>query len=121
MLKTEDIKIKQPPKKVELKQIKLLLECDSVIYEYFNMLPLSNMIIYDEEKKLKEFSKKYNYDCMPNKFYIEATDYKEKCISVIFHCLENVKIIEPTELKNDIIERVKIFTKKNNISFLLIA
>lgn len=115
MLKTEDIKIKQPPKKVELKQIKLLLECDSVIYEYFNMLPLSNMIIYDEEKKLKEFSKKYNYDCMPNKFYIEATDYKEKCISVIFHCLENVKIIEPTELKNDIIERVKIFTKKNNI------
>lgn len=115
MLKTEDIEIKQPPKKIEPKQIKLLLECDSVIYEYFNMLPLSNMIIYDEEKKLKEFSKKYNYDCMPNKFYIEALDYKEKIISVIFHCLENVKIIEPTELKNDIIERVKIFTKKNNI------
>lgn len=115
MLKTEDIKIKQPPKKAEPKQIKLLLECDSVIYEYFNMLPLSNMIIYDEEKKLKEFSKKYNCDFMPNKFYIEALDYKEKIISVIFHCLENVKIIEPIELKNDIIERVKIFTKKNNI------
>lgn len=96
-------------------QIKLFLECDSIIYEYFNMLPLSNMIIYDSEDKQREFMKKYNYDCMPNKFYIEALDFKEKIISVIFHCLENVKIIEPTELNKDIIKRVKTFAKKNNI------
>lgn len=97
------------------KEKKLLLECDSVMYEYFKMLPLSNMIIYDEEEKQKEFMIKYNYDCMPNKFYIEAFDYKEKIISVIFHCIENVKIIEPTSLNEDIAERMKTFAKKNNI------
>lgn len=110
---TIDNKLKKEPKKPE--EIKLILECDSVVYEYFNMLPLSNMVIYDEEEKLKEFSKKYNYDYLPNKFYIEAIDYKEKCISVIFHCLEYVKILEPTSLNEDIVERMKIFAKKNNL------
>lgn len=99
----------------KLEEIKLILECDSVVYEYFNMLPLSDMVIYDEEDKLKEFSKKYNYDYMPNRFYIEALDYKEKCISVIFHCLENVKILEPTELNEDILEKVDIFVNKANL------
>lgn len=102
----------KPPR---IEEIKLLLECDSVIYEYFNMLPLSNMTIYDSEEKQLEFIKKYNYDCMPNKFYIEATDYKEKCISVIFHCLENIKTIAPTSLNEDIVERMKSFIKKNKI------
>ncbi len=99
----------------KLEEIKLILECDSVVYEYFNMLPLSNMVIYDEEDKLKEFSNKYNYDYLQNKFYIEAVDYKEKCISVIFHCFEHIKILEPTSLNEDIVERMKIFAKKNNI------
>lgn len=112
MYMTEDVEDNQPLKP---KEINLLLECDSVIYEYFKMLPLSNMTIYDSEEKQIEFMKKYNYDCMPNKFYIEAFDLKEKIISVIFHCLENVKIITPTDLNDDIIGRMKSFARKNKI------
>lgn len=111
MLGTNDI-LKEEPK---TENINLLLECDSVVYEYFNMIPLSNMIIYDSEDKLKEFANKYNYDYLPNKFYIEAKDNKEKIISVIFHCIDNVKVLTPTELNEEIINRMKKFVDKTNI------
>lgn len=111
MYGTNDILKKEP----KTENINLLLECDSVVYEYFNMLPLSNMIIYDSEDKLKEFTNKYNYDYLPNKFYIEAFDNKEKIISVIFHCIENVKVLAPTELNEEIINRMKKFIDKTNI------
>lgn len=112
---SEDKQIKQTP---IIKEINLFLECDSVVYEYFKMLPLSNMTIYDSEDKQIEFMKKYNYDCISNKFYIEATDYKEKCVSVIFHCLEHIKIIEPTSLNSDILETMNSFAKRNKIDLV---
>lgn len=109
--------MKKTKKFPRIEEIKLLLECDSIVYEYFNILPLSNMIIYDSKEKQKEFMYKYNYDCMPSKFYIEATDFKEKCISVIIQCMQNVKIIEPNVLSKDILGRMKEFAKKNSVEF----
>jgi hypothetical protein len=109
--------MKKTKKSPKIEEIKLLLECDSIVYEYFNILPLSNMIIYDSEEKKKEFMVKYKYDCMPNKFYIEALDYKEKCISVIFQCMQNVKVIEPSFLNDDIIGRIEVFARRNNIDY----
>ncbi|RXK11685.1 hypothetical protein CP965_13015 [Halarcobacter mediterraneus] len=108
MLSVESYKKNQPSKTV-------LLEIDTNIVEYFQVKPLSNMKLYVTEEEKQDFSKEYGLDTLPNKCYIFAEDDKEYIISTIFHTIEYVKILEPTELNEDIVERMKIFAKKNNI------
>ncbi|XOB63033.1 hypothetical protein ACMC56_04315 [Campylobacterota bacterium DY0563] len=108
MLSVESYKKNEPSKIV-------LLEIDTNIVEYFQVKPLANMKLYVTEEEKQDFSKEYGLDTLPNKCYIFAEDDKEYIISTIFHTIEYVKILEPIELNEDIVERMKIFAKKNNI------
>lgn len=94
---------------------KVLLEIDTNIVEYFQIKPLANMKLYQTEDEKIEFSREHGFDVLQNKCYIFAEDDKENIISTIFHTIEYIKILEPKELSEDIVERMKIFAKKNNL------
>ena len=96
----------------------VILECDSVIYEYFKIKPLKNMIVYDTEEKLNEFRSKYEYlskyeiSNSINKFYIVANDREEMIISTVLHTLPHAKIINNNELNDEIISRFKKYASR---------
>lgn len=97
----------------------VILECDSVIYEYFKIKPLKNMIVYDTEEKLNEFRIKYEYLSKYgilnsiNKFYIVANDREPMIISTILHTLQYVRILEPSGINDKLISMFKSFSLKN--------
>ncbi len=91
--------------------IDVILECNSLIYEYFEMKPLKNMKVFDTENKLKEFQISYEIKPQDNKFYIVATDRKEMIISTVLHTLPHAKIINNNELNDEIISRFKKYAK----------
>ena len=97
----------------------VILECDSVIYEYFKIKPLKNMEVYDTEGKINEFRIKYEYLSKYgilhsiNKFYIVANDREPMIISTILHTLQYVRIIEPSGINDKLISMFKSFSLKN--------
>ena len=95
--------------------IEVILECDSIVYEYFKMKPLSNMTVYDEENKIIEFMESYNMASKPNKFYIVASDTEDKIISIVLHTLNNVKILKPTNLNDKLGSIFKTYLDKTNV------
>lgn len=90
----------------------VILECESVIYEYFRIKPLKNMVVYDTEDKLKEFQINYEIKPQDNKFYIVATDRKEMIISTVLHTLKYVKILTPNSLNDDLISLFKDYSSR---------
>lgn len=99
----------------ESKNIEVILECDSLVYEYFQMKPLSNMEIYDDEDKLKEFSEKYHIESLKNKFYVVANDSEDMIISTVLHTLNNVKILSPNNLNDKLANMFENYLNKTNI------
>ena len=95
----------------------VILECDSVIHEYFRIKPLKNMVVYDTEEKLNEFRSKYEYlskyeiSNSINKFYIVANDREPMIISTVLHTLPYARIINNNELNDEIISRFKKYAK----------
>ena len=65
----------------------------------------------EDEKKV--FSIKYNYPIKDNHFYVTAQDTIENTTSIIFHVFDNVKILEPNELKKEVNNKIQQYMKKN--------
>lgn len=93
-------------------KISVVLECDFIVYEYFKMIPLQNMKIFDTEDKLKEFHINYEIKPQDNKFYIVANDRKLMIISTVLHTLKYVKILTPNEINDDLISLFKDYASK---------
>ena len=91
--------------------IDVILECNSLIYEYCKMKPLKNMKVFDTEEKLKEFQINYEIKPKNNNFYVVAQDRKEMIISTVLHTLPYAKIINNNELNDEIISRFKKYAK----------
>ncbi|MCT7524063.1 hypothetical protein N5T77_03325 [Aliarcobacter cryaerophilus] len=97
----------------------VILECDNVIYEYFKIKPLKNMIVYDTEEKINEFRIKYEYLSKYgilnsiNKFYIVANDRESMIISTVLHTLQYVRILEPSGINDKLISMFKSYSLKN--------
>jgi ribosomal protein S17E len=97
----------------------VILECDSVIHEYFKIKPLKNMVVYDTEEKLSEFRSKYEYLAeygilnSINKFYIVANDRESMIISTVLHTLQYVRILEPSEINDKLISMFKSYSLRN--------
>lgn len=97
----------------------VILECDNVIYEYFKIKPLKNMIVYETEEKINEFRSKYEYLSKYgilnsiNKFYIVANDREPMIISTVLHTLQYVRILEPKGINDKLISMFKAFSLKN--------
>jgi len=90
----------------------VILECDSVIYDYFKIKPLKNMKVFDTEDKLKKFQINYEIKPQDNKFYIVVTDRKEMIISTVLHTLPHAKIINNNELNDDLISLFKDYASR---------
>ena len=93
----------------EQEELEVILECDSIVYEYFKIM--KNMKIFDTEDKLKEFQINYEIKPKDNNFYIVAQDRKEMIISTVLHTLPHAKIINNNELNDEIISRFKKYAK----------
>ena len=91
--------------------IEVILECDSIVYEYFKMKPLKNMKVFDTEDKLKEFHINYEIEPKNNNFYIVAQDRKEMIISTVLHTLPHTKIINNDKLNDELISRFKKYVQ----------
>ncbi len=97
----------------------VILECDNVIYEYFKIKPLKNMIVYETEEKINEFRSKYEYLSKYgilnsiNKFYIVANDREPMIISTVLHTLQYVRILEPKGINDKLISMFKSYSLKN--------
>ena len=87
----------------------VLLEVDTVVSEYVEMKPLQQMTIYRTKKEKDLFFKKYEYQPLKNKLYIEASDDKEYVIDYIFKNIQYVKIIQPSSLKVEIQDRFNTY------------
>ena len=99
----------------------VILECDSVIYEYFKIKPLKNMIVYDTEEKINEFRikyenlAKYGISNSINKFYIVANDRETMIISTVLHTLQYVRILEPRGINDKLISIFKSYSLRNKL------
>ena len=93
----------------EQEELEVILECDSIVYEYFKIM--KNMKIFDTEDKLKEFQINYEIKPKDNNFYIVAQDRKEMIISTVLHTLPHARIINNNELNDEIISRFKKYAK----------
>lgn len=97
-------------------EIEVILECDSIIYEYYKLRPLKNMNVFETEEKIKELSSSIEFlKFKPNKFYITAIDTEEIIISILLHTLPYTKVIEPFELNEKVIKKFKKFSNDLNI------
>ncbi|AXH13744.1 hypothetical protein CP985_04140 [Malaciobacter mytili LMG 24559] len=97
-------------------EIEVILECDSIVYEYYKLKPLKSMNIFETEDRLKELSSSIEFiKLKPNKFYITAIDTEEMIISTLLHTLPHTKVIEPFELNEKIIKKFKKFSNDLDI------
>lgn len=95
----------------EQEELEVILECDTIIYDYFKMKPLQNMKVFDTEEKLKEFHINYEIEPKNNNFYVVAQDRKEMIISTVLHTLPHARIIHNDKLNDEIISRFKKYAK----------
>ncbi len=93
--------------------IDVILECNSLIYEYCKMKPLKNMKVFDTEEKLKEFQINYEIKPKNNNFYVVAQDRKEMIISTVLHTLQYVRILEPSDINDKLISMFKSYSLRN--------
>ncbi|WP_072679517.1 hypothetical protein [Arcobacter sp. LA11] len=92
--------------------IEALLECDSYIYEYFQLKPLKNMQVFDTEERKKELIRNEIYpNPKDNKFYIIADDTEERILSTVLHCLPHAAILENDYLNEKLIQKFKDYSK----------
>ena len=92
--------------------IDVILECDTIVYEYYKIKPLKNMKVFDTEDKLKEFQINYEIKPKNNKFYIVANDRKPMIISTVLHTLKYVKVLTPNEINDDLISLFKDYASR---------
>jgi hypothetical protein len=101
--------------------IDVILECDTIVYEYFKVKPLKNMIVYDTEERINEFRSKYEYlskyeiSNSINKFYIVANDRETMIISTVLHTLQYVRILEPRGINDKLISIFKSYSLRNKL------
>ena len=95
--------------------IKLLLELDTQIVEYYQIKPLNNQKLYLTKEEKIEFSKTFHYESIKNKCYLSAEDLEDNIISTILHTLDYVKIITPTSINDKIASKFKNYLKKSNV------
>ena len=96
--------------------IEVILECDTVVYEYYKIKPLKNINIFETEDKINDLSSSIEFlKIKSNKFYITAVDTEEMIISTLLHTLPHTKVIQPYYLNKKIIDKFKTFAKNNNI------
>ena len=92
---------------------KIVLEVSNSAYKYFQLKPLENMKIYDTEEKKEQFQDMYfNHKVKDNHFYLVANDTISNAISIIFHTLIEIKIIEPKILIDNINNKISQFSMK---------
>jgi hypothetical protein len=92
---------------------KIILECNSVLLEYFLYKPLKKQSIFKTENELKYFKEVYNITPKDNKFYVVATDTITNASSSVLKCLGEVKVITPTSLNDFILNKIQ---KHNSLS-----
>jgi hypothetical protein len=92
---------------------KIILECNSVLLEYFLYKPLKKQSIFKTEDELKYFKEVYNINPNDNKFYLVATDTITNASSSVLKCLGEVKVITPTSLNDFILNKIQ---KHNSLS-----
>jgi len=98
------------------KEIDVILECDTVVYEYFQIKPLKEMKTFATEDELIEFHTNFkDYKPKKNKFYITAKDTEEMIISTVLHCLPHAVILENDYLNEKLIQKFKGYAKGVNI------
>lgn len=91
----------------------IILECNSVLFEYFLYKPLKNQSTFKTEDELKYFEEVYSITPKDNKFYVVATDTITNASSSILKCLGEVKVLTPTSLNDLILEKIQ---KHNSLS-----
>lgn len=99
-------------KEPKTKNVEVILECDTVVFEYFRMKPLKSMKTYATEDELKEFHQTLEIKPKDNKFYITASsDTEDMIISTVLHSLPHSKILEPYYLNDKLIQKFKDYGK----------
>lgn len=102
--------------KKEENEIEVILECDTVMYEYYKFKPLKQMKIFETEDKIKDLSLSLEFlKTKVNKFYIIAIDTEEMIVSTLLHTLPYTKVIEPFYLNNRVLDKLKKFADNLDI------
>ncbi len=90
-----------------------VLEVDIHLTDFFEIKPLKNQTIYRTPKEIEDFLMKNALDFVQikggdtikrdtkNKVYVAAKDTKKKIIHVLKRCIPNVKILEPSFIKEE--------------------
>lgn len=91
--------------------IDVILECESVTYEYFQMKPLRNIKLFDTEEKQEEFHQTFEIKPQDNKFYIVAQDNEDMILSTVLHTLPHAKILKPSSLNDKLISKFKTYAE----------
>lgn len=93
---------------IEDKEVEVILECDTIAYEYFKMKPLKNMKKFETIKSMETFTSVYkDVQSKENKFYIVAKDNEEMVLSTVLHTLPYAKIIKPISLNDKLFSKFK--------------
>ena len=68
--------------------------------EFFDVKPLRNQIVYKTKDEIQFFLDKNAIEgTFENKIFIEAVDTQDRIIYTVTRCIPNVKILEPTVIK----------------------
>jgi len=92
--------------------IEVILECNTVVYDYFKMKPLKKMQIFDTKEKLHDFHRTFEFKPKDNKFYIVANDNEGMVISTVLHALPHARVIKPMELNFKLKDMFKDYFKE---------
>ncbi|AXX94986.1 hypothetical protein AELL_1323 [Arcobacter ellisii] len=85
----------------------IILECNSVLLEYFLYKPLKKQSTFKTEDELKYFEEVYSITPKDNKFYVVATDTITNASSSVLKCLGEVKVLTPTSLTDFVSEKIQ--------------
>lgn len=100
-------------KYLEEKNYEIILEVPTSIYEYFMIKPLNEQKIYHTETELEYFKDMYKIkDIKGSHFYVVGSDTIKNTSSIIFHIINNVRVIEPQELRDNIQNRIEEYISK---------
>ena len=96
--------------------IEVILECDTVVFEYFKIKPfVKSMKTYTTEEELQEFHQTIEVIPKDNKFYIVALDTEEMILSTVLHCLPYAVILRNNDLNEKLIKKFKDYAQKSDI------
>lgn len=100
-------------KYLEEKNYEIILEVPTSTYEYFRLKPLMQQQLFHTPREIEYFKEVYKInDIKDNHFYVVARDTIKNTSSIVFHIINNVKIIEPQELRANIINKMEEYISK---------